>query len=198
MREREVTIFRRTKRYSSVPIGLQIIGHDGWKKVQALDWNEKGFNFFSDEKILSNTVEFKRACYQFLGVIVWNYTNNDNNIILEIVLNDLLLKQIRESARLDKELALRITGLCRMHGKILEKGNLLAALGEKPSDKDLEVMVYDYKKYHMTYRYGVKVESEDWNSIVKHTLEATPGLELLEKKADVESEIDELSTSDKG
>jgi hypothetical protein len=41
-------------------------------------------------------------------------------------------------------------------------------------DEEIESMVKKYKSDYQLYRYGVKVESQEWTEIVMHTLETEP------------------------
>lgn len=169
---------RREKRYNHIAISIRFkTDVEQWEWIRALDWNDSGFNFFHDGEIRDSTLIFKKGRHIFLGTIVWRYKNNDDNVINEIILNDLVFTQLRElEHNYDPKYIHTIINLCRSQGNLTEKRKLLDTLGYELSDEKLKQIVSSYKKQHLMYRYGVKVDSKEWAAIIADALDMEVGI----------------------
>lgn len=162
---------RIEKRYDHLTIVLKNRATEKWEPVKALDWNGNGFNFYSAYEIPGAEVSFKKGSARFEGSIAWRHRNDDDGVILEMALNEMLFEKIKTLGQLKKlpdnnEGIRDIIELIRDKGKSVEKRKILAFFGITLSDRDLEEMVGSYKKFHPMYRYGIRMDTEEWRKIV--------------------------------
>ena len=179
-RPRELSI-RRKKRYSHVFINLMIKSDSQWKRIRATDWNEDGFNFLLDQGIEGKEVFFKKGEIKFTAEIVWSHKTTDESFCLELVLNRLIFDHLKQLAP-DKEIAWRIIKLTRSPGLIEEKKKLLSVINRSlVTDDDFQALLKEEKSRVAVYRFGVRTESLEWNTIVRSTLQATEFVLKLDK-----------------
>lgn len=171
---------RRKKRYNHVSISLKIKSENGWEEIKALDWNEDGFNFYINRELADRIQVFRKSVKTFEAEIRWGYKNDDQNVILELILNKLLFDQLRTRPD-DRESAELVVQISRMQSKILEKMRLLESLGYEIDDDHLLGMIAKYRAEHPLFRYGVRVESDEWKHIVSETLKISSVLMDLDK-----------------
>ena len=180
---------RRKKRHSRPPIPVWLQVQNEWRPIQALDWNEDGFNFY-----LSYTLEkgavliFKNDDVQCSGTVVWVLQHDNDSVITEMLLNNLIFNRIIKKTD-NKDTIRRIFAMVRSLGVVEGKQKLLELFGIHISDDELTAMVADYKAASEMYRYGVKIESPPWAAFVRQTLLAELGEEtvdeLLRKLSDI-------------
>lgn len=172
---------RQEKRYSHITIGLHYSLNETWHMIQALDWNQHGFNFYSDCEIPEQALCFRKGVAKFTGKIVWHRRNEDDAIICELMINDALFKQIKKLAT-SLDTAHRIANLIRTSGKIEEKKKLLAHAGTGfGTDDEIAARIAAYKQHHPSWRYGVRVDAAEWSHIVSVALETSSVILALEK-----------------
>lgn len=172
---------RQEKRYNHITIGLHYSSDAKWHMIQALDWNQNGFNFYSDCEITEQELLLRKGIMKFRGQIVWRRKNEDDTVILELMLNEALFKQIKNMAT-SRETAHRIANLIRTDGKIEEKKKLLAHAGAGfGSNEDIAAKITAFRKSHPTWRYGVRIDAAEWNHIVSVALETSAVILSLEK-----------------
>ena len=171
---------RRKKRYCNVSINLWVKIDNEWEAIKACEWNEVGFNFDLSIKMPDSNVLFKKDQKQFRGTIAWVLEHEDDNTILEIILNNLMFERVMKLTD-NKNTLRRIFVMIRTLGVLKEKRNLLDIFGLEFSDKELEELKNDYKDEYEMYRYGVRVESQEWVEIVKHVIETGPPVETKDE-----------------
>jgi hypothetical protein len=167
---------RRNKRYRNAFINLWLKTNNHWEAIKACDWNEEGFNFDLSIKIRHSNVLFKKDQKQFNGTIVWVLKHEDDDTIMEIILNNLLFARVMKLTD-NKNTMHRIFVMIRTLGVREAKRELLDIFGIELSDKELERLKDNYKSEHRLYRYGVKVESQEWSKMVRHIIETEPAVE---------------------
>jgi len=175
---------RKVERFSHVYISLLLNLNKETKMIKALDWNDSGFNFFLDEKIEAKELVFKKNLKEFTGLVVWGIKNDDDSTILEMIINDKLLKHLERQEEKNENL-LRIFKMVRSVGQLEKKKDLLSIFGIKLTISDIEREMDFYIKENPLYRYGIEMASEDWKETCEQTLETIP----LEKTT---NPIDEL------
>lgn len=172
---------RQEKRYSHITIGLQYRNGDAWHTIQALDWHQRGFNFYSDSAISEPTIRFRKGILHFDGIMLWHRKNEDDALICERLLNEALFKQIKTLAA-TRETAHRIANLIRTGGKIAEKKKLLAHSGmEFGTEEEIAEKIASFKKKYPVWRYGIKTEAAEWQHIVAVALETSSVVLALER-----------------
>ena len=164
---------RKVERFSHVYISLLLNLNNETKIVKALDWNNSGFNFFLDEKIEEKELVFKKNLKTFTGRVVWGIKNDDDSTILEMIINDKLLKHL-EQQKEKKEDLVRIFKMVRSVGVLEKKKDLLSIFGIKLTINDIEKEMNYYVKKNPLYRYGIESDAEDWKEICEQTLKTAP------------------------
>ncbi len=163
---------RRHERFSHVyiPLWVQISG--AWKSIKASDWNEYGFNFYFPELFSTRSIELRCDMRQFPGAVVWTLRNESEHAAVEIVLNDLLFKQLQRMHKMPDTVS-RVFKLIRTSGLVQEKKDMLLHLGGTLDPDKLRTLTGQRNK---GYRYGVQVSHDIWRSVVRKTLEQTASL----------------------
>ena len=164
---------RKVERFSHVYISLLLNLNNETKMIKALDWNNSGFNFFLDEKIEEKELVFKKELKEVTGRVVWGIKNDDDSTILEMVINDKLLKHLEQQEE-KKENLISVFKMVRSVGVLEKKKNLLSAFGIKLTINDIEKEMNCYIKKNPLYRYGIEADSEEWKEICNQTLETSP------------------------
>jgi len=156
-------------RHSHINIRLQYRANGQWQHVQALGWNERGFNFFQPEPIDNPQLELKRGLTLFEGTIVWRATNTDVAVVRETLVNELIFKHARNVVH-EPAVQARLLKLIRVPGMVEQKRKILASLGLDIPDARLAQLVATRKQERPLIHYGVKVESETWAGVVANAL----------------------------
>lgn len=164
---------RKIERFSHVYISLLLKLNNETKMIKALDWNNSGFNFFLDEKTEEKELVFKKELKEFTGRVVWGIKNDDDSTILEMIINDKLLKHL-EQKKEKKEDLIRVLKMVRSVGVLEKKKDLLSTFGIKLTINDIEKEMDYYIKKNPLYRYGMESDSEEWKEICEQTLKTSP------------------------
>ena len=176
-------MLRNEDRYSHIGIKLQYHASEKWDRLDALGWNELGFNFYHTHDIREPVLEFKRGLTRFDGLIAWRSLNTSDDIILATLVNELIYKKAKDLAD-NAGLHSRLIKLIRVPGMLVEKKKILASLGQNISDTKLAEMVDRRKLERPMFHYGVRVESDAWAAIVRKTFSISSVVISLEKWAD--------------
>ena len=180
MTKNDSTSVRRNERYSHIYISLKVKAGSDWQLIKAADWNEDGFNFFSEHKFDEAEVFFKKGVNEFCGNIVWTRRSDDYGVIFEMILNTMLFEEL-EKLKDKKDVSGRIINLVRSQGRIEEKKKLLSALNRHISETETEALAKKHNEENALYRYGVKVESPEWSEIVKYALDASEVVRVMDR-----------------
>jgi hypothetical protein len=164
---------RKAERFSHVYISLLLNLNNETKMIKVLDWNNSGFNFFLDEKIEAKELVFKKDLKEFTGRVVWGIKNDDDSTILEMIINDKLLKHL-EQKKEKKEDLLRVLKMVRSVGVLEKKKDLLSTFGIKLTINDIGKEMDYYIKKNPLYRYGIESDSEEWKEICEQTIKTSP------------------------
>ncbi len=175
MTEKENIDIRRIPRHSYTSIRLRVkIGQD-WVWINAMDWNESGFNFSLNHEFKESTLFFKEWMSQFSGDVIWRNAKFDTAFYAEALLNGLIFNLLEKSSK--NEISFDdLFQLIRSRGNMSEKMRMLNSLGVEMSEEKLKSMIDQHELTILKYRYGVKVDSEEWIKIVKSTLKRTQNL----------------------
>jgi hypothetical protein len=171
---------RQVDRHSHICIRLQVRLHDKWTLVEALGWNEAGFNFFHAEDLQDNALLLKRGFNQFSGTIVWRSSHASDEVIGATLVNELLFLRAKQVVG-DAALRARLLKLIRVAGMVPQKRKVLASLGLDVSDAKLNDMVAQRRLERPMCQYGVKVASEVWNSAIQKALNLSTVVMQLEE-----------------
>ena len=163
---------RKVERFSHVYISLLLNVNNETKMVKALDWNNSGFNFFLEEKIEAKELVFKKELKEFSGQVVWGIKNDDDSTILEMIINDKLLKYLEQQEE-KKEDLISVFKTVRSVGVLEKKKDLLSTFGIKLTINDIAKEMNCYIKKNSLYRYGIESDAEEWEEICNQTLETS-------------------------
>ena len=164
---------RKVERFSHVYISLLLNFNNETKMVKALDWSKSGFNFFLEDKIEAKEMVFKKNLKEFTGRVVWGIKNDDDSTILEMIINDKLLKHLEQQEE-KKENLMRVFKTVRSVGVLEKKKDLLSTFGIKLTINDIAKEMNYYIKKNSLYRYGIESDAEEWKEICNQTLETSP------------------------
>lgn len=171
---------RTDERQKHIGLRLRLLVGGNWEQVEALDWNRVGFNFHSAHTLTDGALQFKRGLIRFDGQIAWRAANTDTEVVRAVLVNELLYQKARE-ATANTELHERLVQLIRADGLLAEKRKALTTLGLHMSDARLDALVQQRQSEHPLYRYGVRVDSDAWRSIVDGARELTSVVDALDK-----------------
>lgn len=176
-------ILRNTTRHSHIDIRLHVRVNGKWERIEAMGWNEIGFNFFLMHDLTEATLDLKRSLTRFSGTIVWRARNTLDEVVMAALVNEMIFAQAKHVAN-NQTLHQRLMKLMRTPGMLAEKRKILASLGLDLSDTTMAAMLHKRKQERPIFQYGVKVESEAWGSIVKEALKVSSVVISLEKWSD--------------
>lgn len=174
------TSMRREDRHNHICIRLQVLIHQKWATVEALGWNEAGFNFFHADNLHDNSLKLKRGFDQFDGTIVWRSSHASDEVMRSTLVNELLYLRAQAVVG-DAALQARLIKLIRVTGMVPEKRTVLASLGLDVSETKLDGMVSQRRLERPMCHYGVKVASEVWNSAIQKALSLSAVVMQLEE-----------------
>lgn len=180
MAETPHSIARHEDRHSHISIGLRYRVHDQWEPLDALGWNEVGFNFYLAHEIHAPVLELKRGLARFEGTIVWSSLNTGDEVLLAALVNELIFKRAKEAAG-NAALHKRLLTLIRVPGMVPQKRSVLASMGLDLSDAKLGELVAQRKLERPMFHYGVKVDSEAWRAIVQKAFSLSSVVLSMEK-----------------
>jgi len=120
---------RHVQRHNQISIRLHYRLDADWHRLEARQWNERGFCFFHTHALQAGPVAFKRSLQHFEGEIVWTRTCQDKAQLTEMLLNEAIHRQAdRLSSQPDMQQ--RLLRLMRVQGMVDAKQRVLASLGE--------------------------------------------------------------------
>lgn len=171
---------RSITRYNHITVRLQYRHGDKWRFLQAREWSQQGFNFFSENTLDSAVLPLKRGLAHFDAHIVWRAKPSSDDAILGTLINELIYKRAQQALS-DAALQARLLKLIRIDGMVPEKRKILASLGLPVSDEKLADMVAKRRLDHPLYLYGVKVNSEIWLDQITQALSVSSVILSMEQ-----------------
>lgn len=174
---------RYVDRYSHIDIRLRYRCKGEWEQLHARGWNARGFNFFSQQHITEPVLELKRGLLKFDAEVVWSRPNTSDEVMEAALINELIYMKSREVGQ-DVSLQARLLKLIRTPGLIPEKKNLLSTMGHQWTDQELATELSQRRSERPMYHYGVKVESETWQTIVNDAMHLSSVVMDMEKWSD--------------
>ncbi len=183
LNDRSGAILRHTARHSHIGIRLHVRVNAKWERIEALGWNEVGFNFFLMHDLGDAALELKRSLTRFDATIVWRARNTLDEFMMVALVNEMIFAQAKQVAN-NQTLHHRLMKLMRTPGMLAEKRQILSSLGLDLSDATMASMLHQRKQERPIFQYGVKVESAAWCNIVKDALKISSVVISLEKWSD--------------
>ncbi len=183
MTDNAPSIARSEDRHSHITIGLRCRHGDQWEPLDALGWNEMGFNFFHPREITDAVLDFKRQLNAFEGRIVWTATQASDELLTAMLLNERIYQQAKRLVG-NGALQHRLLKLMRVSGMLEQKQAVLASLGQSIGAAELASLVERRRQERPLYHYGVQVNSEVWRATVLNAFSLSSAVASLEQWAD--------------
>ncbi len=159
---------RHVQRHNQISIRLHYRLDADWHRLEAQQWNERGFCFFHTHALQAGPVAFKRSLQHFEGEIVWTRTCQDKAQVTEMLLNEAIHRQAdRLSSQPDMQQ--RLLRLMRVQGMVDAKQRVLASLGGMPEDSNWQQQIQQ-RMQEALFQSGVRVASPVWSSVVTDAL----------------------------
>jgi hypothetical protein len=183
MTENAPSIARSEDRHNHINIGLRCRCGDQWEALDALGWNEMGFNFYHPREITAPVLEFKRQLNAFEGRIVWTATQPSDAVLTSALLNERIYQQAKRLVA-NGALQHRLLKLMRMSDMLEQKQAVLASLGQTIGTAEMAQLVAQRRQEHPLYHYGVQVDSQAWRDTVQKAASLSSAVASLEQWAD--------------
>lgn len=177
------SISRIKDRHSHINIGLRFRWREQWEPIDALGWNEAGFNFYHAGEIADPLLELKRQLIPFEGRIVWSSINTSDEVLMAALLNERIYQQAKKLHE-NAELQRRLIKLIRVTEMLPQKRAVLASLGQIISDAEIADLLASRRQQLPLYHYGVMVNSDAWRATVQKAISLSSAVASLEKWAD--------------
>ncbi len=87
---------RHQNRHSHIGIRLGHRVAGVWETVEALGWNQAGFNYFTSHAVVDSPMELKRGLTRFEGTVMWTAINTDDAIVLNALINTHIYQRAQE------------------------------------------------------------------------------------------------------
>ncbi len=159
---------RHVQRHNQISIRLHYRLDADWHRLEAQQWNERGFCFFHTHALQAGPVAFKRSLQHFEGDIVWTRACQDEAQVTEMLLNEAIHRQAdRLSSQPDMQQ--RLLRLMRVQGMVDAKQRVLASLGGMPEDSNWQQQIQQ-RMQEALFQSGVRVASPVWSSVVTDAL----------------------------
>lgn len=172
---------RNDDRHSHIGIRLGCRVGDSWLHVEAVGWNDVGFNFFSDRELDPLVLEFRRGLTRFGGTVVWRSVSNNDAAVRAALVNALIYRRANEVVASNAALHKRLIKLVRTPGMVEQKRSLLASLGMALDDDRIAAMVEQRKREQPMFQFGVQVDADAWRTIVADALRLSSVVISMEK-----------------
>jgi hypothetical protein len=171
---------RHQERHGHISIRLQVRLLDAWEWLDALGWNDRGFNFYHPQVIQQPLLELKRGLIRFEGKVVWSAASTDDEVVLATLVNELIFKRAGSVVD-DASLKARLLKLIRVPGMVEQKRRVLASLGLDIPDARLAQLLAKRKQERPLIQHGVEVQSERWSALVENALQMASVVESLDQ-----------------
>ena len=152
---------------------------DAWHRIRACDWNENGFNFIMELPMPPGPARFSKGTLEFSGDIIWITRLDNESAFHEMTLNATIMKHLDRFSLSGDRIA-SVFSLIRTSGRQEEKQRLLSAIGVEPHRDKESPLVSQRETATGKYRYGVGMQSVEWKTVVRDTLEKASILHVVE------------------
>lgn len=159
---------RHVQRHNQISIRLHYRLDADWHRLEAQQWNERGFCFFHTHALQAGPVAFKRSLQHFEGEIVWTRTCQDKAQVTEMLLNEAIHRQA-DRLSTQPDMQQRLLRLMRVQGMVDAKQRVLASLGGMPEDSKWQQQIQQ-RMQEALFQSGVRVASPVWTSVVTDAL----------------------------
>lgn len=159
---------RHVQRHNQISIRLHYRLDADWHRLEAQQWNERGFCFFHTHALQAGPVAFKRSLQHFEGEIVWTRTCQDQAQVTEMLLNEAIHRQA-DRLFSQPDMQQRLLRLMRVQGMEDAKQRVLASLGGMPEDSKWQQQIQQ-RMQEALFQSGVRVASPVWSSVVTDAL----------------------------
>jgi hypothetical protein len=155
---------RHVPRQNEIAIRLHYSWGETWCRLEAQQWNTRGFCFFHAHALPLMVMPFKRSLHHFKGEIVWSRACHDPVQVMEMLLNEALHARALQAAT-PPETQERLLRLMRVQGLTEAKHKVLAALGDGQTTVLWQQRV-EQRMQSGLFQSGVRVSSPVWEAVV--------------------------------
>lgn len=159
---------RNVPRHNQISIRLHCRVGDDWHRIEAQQWNARGFSFFHPLALPVGPVAFKRSLQHFDGEIVWSRACHDEAQVTEMLLNEAIHRQA-DRFQAQPEMQQRLMRLMRVQGMVDAKQRVLVSLGSLPESGVWRTQV-QMRLQEPLFQSGVRLDSAAWSSVVEEAL----------------------------
>lgn len=159
---------RHVQRHNPISIRLHLALDGDWHRIEARQWNARGFCFFHSTPLATGPTAFKRSLQHFEGDIVWSRASHDEAQVTEMLLNEAIHRHAG-SSQVQPETQRRLLKLMRVQGMPEAKQRVLSALGGMPQPQEWQDQVARRMTQAM-YQFGVRVEAPAWQAVVTEAM----------------------------
>jgi len=170
---------RHVQRHNQISIRLHYALDSGWHRIEAQQWNERGFCIFHTHALPLAPLQFKRSLQHFQGELVWSRVCNDEAQVLEMLLNEAIHVKA-QAIKAQPDTRQRLLRLMRVQGMVDAKQQVLTALGGMPTPAQWQARVQARMQASL-FQSGVRVESPVWNSVIAEALTLGAVVQDLER-----------------
>nr|WP_315464569.1 hypothetical protein [uncultured Rhodoferax sp.] len=159
---------RHVQRNNQISIRLHYRLEAEWHRLEAQQWNARGFCFFHTHTLQGGPVAFKRSLQHFEGEIVWTRACQDEAEVGEMLLNEAIHRQA-DRLLSQPETQQRLLRLMRVQGMVDAKQRVLASLGGMPEAAKWQQQIQQ-RMQEALFQSGVRVASPVWSAVVADAL----------------------------
>lgn len=159
---------RHVERYNPISIRLHVALEGDWHRIEARQWNARGFCFFHSMPLAIGPTPFKRSLQHFEGDIVWSRASHDEAQVTEMLLNEAIHRHA-QGLQAQPDTQQRLLKLMRVQGMPDAKQRVLTALGGMPQPQEWQDHVARRMAQAM-YQSGVRVEAPAWLAVVAEAM----------------------------
>lgn len=170
---------RNVQRHNQISIRLHYRLDADWHRLEAQQWNERGFCFFHTHALQAGPVAFKRSLQHFEGEIVWTRICHDEAQVSEMLLNEAIHRQADRLSS-QPEMQQRLLRLMRVQGMVEAKQRVLTTLGGMP-EASLWQQQIRQRMQEALFQSGVRVASPAWSAVVADALTLGAVVQDLER-----------------
>jgi hypothetical protein len=159
---------RHVLRNNQIAVRLHCRVGEEWHRIEAQQWNARGFCFFHAFPLPVGVMPFKRSLQHFDAELVWSRACHDEAQVTEMLLNEAIHRQA-DRFQAQPEMQQRLMRLMRVQGMVDAKQRVLASLGSLPEPGVWQMQVQK-RMQEALFQSGVRVDSAAWRTVVEDAL----------------------------
>lgn len=159
---------RDVQRHNQISIRLHYQWGGEWHRMEAQQWNARGFCFFHVHALPEGVTAFKRSLQHFEGELVWSRSCHDEAQVEDMLLNEAIHLQAQR-VHAQPDLQQRLVRLTRVQGLADAKRRVLRSMGAMPDARVWAQRVH-MRLQDALLQSGVRVDAPAWREVVAEAL----------------------------